>query len=301
MSLELPEKDKELMRGVIELHVHASPDIFARPYDECELARQARDVGYKAILFKSHAVINADRMHYVRQMVPGIEVYGGVVLNYTVGGINPEAVEAALCWNAKEVWMPNMHARHHIEVEGVATYTVLNSITKETKHTKEMKGIYILNSEGKIIPEVYEVLDLIADADIILGTSHLSLEEIFALVKVAKERGVKKILITHPESKLVNISVEDQVELANMGAILEHDMSSFMPVNVRYDPYLMAKSIKRVGAERCVMSTDLGQFPSPNPIEGLRQFIEIMIRCGISEKEIEIMTKKNPAQLLGLD
>lgn len=304
MSIELPEKDKELMRDVIDLHLHASPDIFARPFDECELARQARDVGYRALLFKSHAVTNADRMRYVRQIVPGIEVYGGVVLNYSVGGINPEAVEAALSWNAKEVWMPNMSAQHHVEIAGSATYLEhrnLRKISKEKKHTKEAKGIYILDSEGKVIPEVYEVLDLIADADIILGTCHLSQKETFALVKVAKERGVNKILQTHAESKFNNLSAEEQVELANMGAIIEHDSSSLWPTNVRYDPFLMAKSIKRVGAERCVMSTDLGQFITPNPIEGMRIFIKIMIHCGISEKEIEIMTKKNPAQLLDLD
>ena len=126
--------------------------------------------------------------------------------------------------------MPNIHARNHIKIIGVPNYPSLDSITKKRKHKKEMKGVYILDLEGKVIPEVYEVLDLIADADIILGTSHLSLEEIFALVKVTKERGVKKILITYPESRLVNMSVEDQVELANMGAILEHDMYSFMPV-----------------------------------------------------------------------
>ena len=300
MCLELPEKDKELMRGVIDLHVHATPDVFERPYDESELARQARDVGYRAVLFKSHAVINADRMYYVRKLVPGIDVFGGVVLNYTVGGINPKAVEAALCWNAKEVWMPNMHAKNHIEVEGVASYPQLKGLTKKRRNIKEIKGIYILNSDGQVIPEVYEVLDLIADADVILGTCHLSLVETFALVKVARERGVKKILVTHPEWEVTDFSTEDQVKLADMGAIMEHCFVPLLPSDRRYDPKLMAESIKKVGAERCVMATDLGQYYNTHPIEGMRQFMHIMMDCGISKKEIEIMTKYKPAQLLGI-
>jgi hypothetical protein len=301
MSLELPEKDRELVRGVIDLHVHATPDIFARPYDEVELARQAADVGYRAILFKSHAAINADRIYYVRKMVPGIAIFGGIVLNYTVGGINPEAVEAALCWGAKEVWMPNIHSKNHIEVMGVASYPFLKRITGDRWVNRDIKGIYILDSDGNVIPEVYEILDLVGNAGVMLGTAHLSPKETFALVKAAKERGLEKIVVTHPESKMVALSDEDQVKLADMGAIMEHCCSCFMPMNRRYDPHLMAESIKKVGAERCVMATDLGQLHAVHPIDGMRQFMEIMMDCGISEKEIEVMAKQNPTWLLGLN
>lgn len=302
MGIEFPEKDREIMKGVIDLHVHAAPDIFRRPFDESELARQARDVGYKSLLFKSHGVINADRMLYVRKIVPGIEVFGGVVLNYAVGGINPEAVDTALRWNAKEVWMPSIHAKNHIQFEGVGSYPDLKIVGKERRSAKEVKGIYILDSKEKIIPEVYEVLDLIADADVILGTCHLSLKETYALVKAAKERGVKKILITHPELGVVDIPIEDQVKLADMGAIMEHCFIPIVPLsrNPRSNHQLMAEAIKKVGAERCVMATDLGQFTNPHPIEGMRLFINIMMFYGISEKEIELMTKHNPTQFLGL-
>ena len=82
MSISLPENDKEIMKGVIDLHVHAAPDIFKRPFNEIELARQAQDIGYKALLFKSHGVINSDRMLYVRETAPELEVFGWIVLNY---------------------------------------------------------------------------------------------------------------------------------------------------------------------------------------------------------------------------
>ncbi len=302
MVIEFPEKDREIMKGVIDLHVHAAPDIFRRPFDEVELARQAQGIGYKSILFKSHGVINSDRMLYVRKLVSDIEVFGGVMLNHTVGGINPEAVDAALRWNAKEVWMPSIHSKNHIDFFGVAGYPDLKPTGKVRRSVKKLKGIYILDSKGKLMPEIFEVLDLIANANVILGTCHLSLEETYALVKAAKERGVEKILITHPELDVISIPIEDQIKLADMGAIMEHCFIPIIPLsrNAVYNHQFMAKAIKEVGAERCVMATDLGQFTNPHPIEGMRLFINIMMYYGVSEKEIKIMTKHNPAQLLGL-
>lgn len=302
MFIEFPEKSKEIMKGVIDLHVHASPDIFERPFDEIELARQAQEIGYKAILFKSHGAINSDRMRYVKKAVPDIELFGGIVLNQSVGGINPEAVEVALSWNAKEVWMPSIHAKNHIDFFGGDGYPDLELVRKTDKLGRVPEEIFILDENKKLVPEIYDVLDLIAKENIILGTCHLSLEEIYALVKTAKLRGVEKILITHPELDILSIPIEDQVKLADMGAILEHCFIPVIPLSNKqlFNHQLMAEAIKKVGAERCVMATDLGQFSNPHPIDGMRLFINVMMHYGINEKEIEIMTKINPTRLLGL-
>jgi hypothetical protein len=295
--IEIPHKDRELMQGIIDLHVHAAPDLYERPFDEIELAKQFREVGYRAVLFKSHFTINADRAFLVRK-ITGFEVYGGIVLNRAVGGLNPKAVEAAIGFGAKEVWMPNIDAANHIRVIGVSSYPSLKYLGKGKKEVERYEGIAIFTSEGEIIPEVYEILDLIADADIILGTGHLSLKEIFALIDAAKRAGVRKILVTHPEWEATYWSIEDQIKMAEMGAILEHCITPCMPFETRRDPKIIADAIKKVGADRCVMATDLGQVFNPHPIEGMRQYIQMMIKHGIEKREIERMTKDNPAKLL---
>lgn len=300
MTIELPQRDRELLQGAIDLHVHAMPCIFDRPFDEVELARQARDSGYRALLFKCHHAINADRAYLVRKIVPGIEVFGGVVLNHPVGGINPEAVDAAIGFGAKEVWMPTLHAKNHIEVVGTPTYPRHVRVREAGKPRKDVRGITILNDEGELIPQVHDILGLIADADIILGTSHLSLKEATALIRAARAEGVKKVLVTHPGWEATAWSVEDQAELVEMGAFLEHCFSTCMPYGARYDPRRIAEAIKRVGADRCVMATDFGQWYNPHPVEGMRQFIRVMMRLGIEERDIRVMTQESPAKLLGL-
>lgn len=299
--IELPAGDLGLLRGVIDMHVHLSPCLFERPFDEMDMARQARDVGYRAVLFKCHFTGNADRVQFIRKVIPGIGVFGSVVLNHFVGGLNPRAVEAAIGFGAKEVWMPTLHAANHIKAIGsptLTTHKMIGSFSK--KAPKEVKGITIFGHGRDLLPEVHEVLDLIGDADIILGTGHLSLEENYALAEAARDHGVKKVLVTHPEWKGTLFPIEDQVKLADMGAIIEHDFLPSMPYTSRYDPKLMAEAIKEVGATRCIMATDMGQLWSPHPIEGMRQFIHTMLSCGVSENEISIMTKDNPAVLLGL-
>jgi len=298
--IELPEADRELLRGVCELHVHAAPDLSQRPFTEVDLARQMRDVGYRAVLFKSHHAINADRAQIISKVVPGIGVFGGVVLNHPVGGINPLAVEAAIGFGAKEVWMPTLHAANHIKVMGIAGYPHHIQAIKSRMTVKGVKGITILDSEGSLIPEVHEILGLIADADIILGTSHLSLEEDYALVKAARQAGVKKMLITHVGWEATNWSMEDQVRLADAGAMMEYCYGATMPYESRLDPKMIVEGIRRVGSNRCVIATDFGQPYNPNPVDGMRQFIRVLSHMGVTEHEIDVIARQNPAKLLGL-
>jgi len=300
ITLDLPSVDEERLHGVCELHVHATPSIFERPYDEIELARQMRVAGYSAVLFKCHHSMSAPHSYLVRKAVPGIEVFGGVVLNYPVGGINPEAVEAAIGFGAKEVWMPTIHAANHIKIIGVAGYPQQVQAVKVKRRLKEVKGICILGPDGELVPELHEILEMIADAGIILGTCHLSLEEDFALIEAARKAGVKKILGTHPGWTATNWSIEDQVKMAEMGAMMEYCYNACMPYEARLDPKKIAEGVRRIGASRCVMATDLGQPYNPNPVDGMRQFIRLMMKLGLSEREIRAMTRDNPSRLLDI-
>ncbi len=296
MRIEMEKEGSEMLQGICDIHMYASPSFYNTRYlDEIELAQQARDVGYKAVLVKCHHTCNADRAQTVRKVVPGINFFGGIVLNHPVGGLNPEAVEAAIAFGAKEIWMPSMHAAHHIEFTGAPGYAWGE---KTEKKKRPIKGISVLDSEGKILPEVYEILDLIAEADIILGSAHLSVEEVFELVKAAKKQGVRKILIQHPEEGVTKWTPNQQVEIAGLGAVLEHNAGGLFLA--RIDPRLIAEAIKEHGPSCGVLASGLGNKNMPHPIDGMRMFIRLMLENGISGGDIDLMTKAKPAELLGI-
>jgi hypothetical protein len=300
MTFSLPRSDREYLEQVCDLHLHAVPSIFERPYDDIELARQMREVGYRAMMVKCHHADTASRAQLVRKVVKGIEVFGGVVLNHAVGGLNPEAVDAAIGFGAKEIWMPTLNAANHIQVIGMAGYPQHQRVITAPRRSQTIDGISIFLSTGELRPEIHEILSLIADANIILGTSHLSIAEDYALVAAARKIGVKKILVTHPGWTATDWALEDQVKLAEMGAMMEYCYGACMPFEARLDPQRIVNGIQRIGVEKCIMATDFGQTHNPHPVDGMRQFIRVMLKLGLREREISIMTRENPARLLDL-
>jgi len=166
---------------------------------------------------------------------------------------------------------------------------------------REVEPITILDQNGKILPVVYDILDLVAEADIIIGTGHLSVQEGIALAKAAKQRGVKKVLATHSNVPITNYSVEDQIEMAKHGAFLEHCYHRCIGDAFAIKPKEIAEKIKKVGPSHCVLSSGLGVAGWLHPIEAMRLFIRSMLSNGISESDVEKMTKDNTAMLLGLD
>jgi hypothetical protein len=305
-SLDIPKADVEqkLLDGVIDLHCHAAPCLLEKLFDEIEIAQQMRQVGYRGVLFKQH-LLGANRIPFVRKAVPDLEIYGGITLNHYAGGLNPSAVEAAIAFGAKEVKMPTMHAAFHIKMMGAPAYT---TIAREAHKTVDVKGITVFSPEGKIPPEIFQILELIADADIILSTGHFSPAESLALIKAAVSTGVKKIVVTHANwggeglfpALFVpdGIPIEVQVQMADAGAFIEQ---SYVPGSVTIkEQEATARNIRKVGVSRCVMSTDAGTGRRIHPIEAFRLFIRAMEMQGFSRSEIDIMTRENPAKLLGI-
>ncbi|MHB8566969.1 MAG: DUF6282 family protein [Nitrososphaerales archaeon] len=282
------------LEGTIDLHVHASPDLFPRPLDETEVVRKAKEIGMRGILFKSHFTTNADRISVLRKEIDGIEVFGSVILNHAVGGINPDAVFAALNFGAKRIEMPTVDAVAHIKLFG-RTYP-----WSKIK-LPEREGISIFDPRGNPVPGLKEILSLVASYDAILATGHLTKPEREYLVAEAIKAGVKKVLVTHADLDIVSVSIEEQKKLADMGAIIEHSLTPCMHLRQRLDPRKIVEAIKEVGAERCILSSDMGQPVNPLPAEGYRMFIETMMHLGISKDDVDTMTKKNPAKLLNLD
>jgi hypothetical protein len=283
----------ELLEGSIDLHIHAGPDLFPRELDEAEVIEQAKEIGMKAILLKSHFTTNADRVYMLRKKYEGIGIFGSIILNKSVGGINPEAVFASLNLGAKRVEMPTVDSRKHIQILG-RTYPWSKIQLPKTE------GLTILDAEGELVPEIREIAELVTRFDAILCTGHLTVPEMFALIGEARDAGVEKILVTHAELDVVSVSKEDQKRMAEMGAMIEHSFTPCTHLRQRLDPRRIVEAIEYVGAKHCVMSSDMGQPVNPIPREGFRMFVKTMLHLGISESDIDTMIRKNPAKLLGL-
>ncbi|MFH1484729.1 MAG: DUF6282 family protein [Chloroflexota bacterium] len=273
----------ELLQGSIDIHIHFGPDYrVGRSVDGLMAARDARDAGMRAIVLKSHDYPTAGVAYHVQQVVEGIAVFGCVCLDSQVGGLNRDALDVAGKLGAKICWMPTHTAAFNMKQKGVAG-----------------KGISLIDGSGKLVPEMKDIFGLVKQYDMILGTGHTSPEEKFAVVDGARAAGLEKIVVTHP--LLGNVLNTDQmVQLAGKGAYIEHCFGATMPGGHRMDPMAIVDAVRKVGAERTVLSTDFGQEQNPKPAEGFRVMIATLLKFGLTEKEMEIMVKKNPAKLLGL-
>lgn len=307
--------------GIFDMHVHNAPDIAPRKTDDLELAKVAADAGMTGFMIKSHLGSSVERAYLINQMVPNIRVFGGLVLNFPVGGLNPFAVDSFVRLGAKEVWMPTLSAEHTLSYQK-AHVSLADRIAFNQAHggdsvppsmkvqpgdpwpwSKDGRGISILDDAGKIVPEVWTILEILAPKDVILGTAHLSVPETHALVDAAKQMGVKKILATHPEY-MAPLSVEDQRVLVKKGVFFERcyvlttpatkSIGGFLPFDV------IANNIRAIGVESTVLGTDFGQAKNIHPVLGMQEYLQRLRQAGFKESEIELMGIKNPKALLGI-
>jgi hypothetical protein len=290
------KKIKGLLQGAVDMHVHCAPDTVPRKLDAMDVALHAKRAGLRAVVLKSHAYNTAPVAALVESRVPGVRVLGGVALNHPVGGVNPAAVDAALRLGAKVVWMPTVSARNHVErVRSSPNGGHLRSL-----HGGRGEGLTILDSSGRILPEVLEVIRLVRDADGVLATGHLGLPEVKALAEASYGEGLRKLVITHPELEITRIPDEDQRELASLGAYFERCWFASSKLGPGLDPCVIARSIREVGAGSTILSSDMGQVENSLPVEEFEAFLRALLRCGVQEDEISLMIRENPIQLLGL-
>ena len=282
------------LTGLIDMHIHTAPDVRPRVVNDVEASRQAAEAGMRAIVFKSHVTCTADRAAIAETVVPGVHVFGSVTLNEAVGGLNPVAVEAALNLGARVVWMPTISARNHIvRFDG-----------------RPPSGISLVTEGGDLQPVLFDIFDLVRQHDAILGTAHVSVPEIVALVREARAAGVAKVVVTHPELPWVDVPVDVQEELRDLGAAFERcyvssiDGAPSLPRGRHSDSVPFARivaEIRRVGPESTVLATDFGRSPLPPPVEGMRAYVAALLAEGFSERDIQLMAGENPSRLLGLD
>ncbi len=272
----------DYLEGAVDLHVHSAPDVDRRRYDDLELAQEAQRAGMGAVLIKSHQNSTVERAWLVGRCVPGIRVYGGLVLNETVGGLNVAAVRLALRLGARQIWMPTRSARNHRVWHG------------------EDGGIGILDDQGGLLAAAKEILTLAAQAGCILGTGHLSPEETSALVEASQHVAGAKILVTHPEWGPTFHSVDAQKRLAQHSNVyFERCFVSTTPLCGCVPFETIERAIVETGVGRTVLSTDLGQPETPPPAEGLRLYAEQLRSTGFSVDHIRTMMQTTPEALLG--
>ena len=274
-----------MVSGAIDIHVHTLPDDRPRALDAVQAARQAHERGLRAIVLKNHYESTAGLTYMVRTLVPGFDVFGGIDLNLTVGGINPAAVEHMTRVTGgfgRIVWMPTFDAENQV------------------RSAKENRPFVSVSRNGELLPEVRQVIGLIAKHNLVLATGHSSAEEGLMLLREARRQGVQRMVVTHAMNPPIAMTVPQMQEAAKLGAFIEFVGSSPVSADARerYDRF--ADAIRKIGAAFCILSSDLGQMGNPLPVDGFGAFLVALRERGFSDADIGRMSKDNPARVLGL-
>src|SRR5437764_3813455 len=232
------------LNGVIDIHVHADPDSVPRSIDAVDLARLAKQSGMRGLVLKNHYEPTASLAYVVRKIVPGLEVFGGIDLNRSVGGVNPAAIERMVLvkggWG-RVVWMPTFDAENQV------------------RYSKEKRPFVPVSKNGQLLPEVKQVIALVAKHHLTLETGHSSAAECLLLIREARSQGVPHIVVTHGMLAPVQMNLEQMREAAQLGAYIEFVYNALIGPNKAFEMRDYAKAIREIGPKSCILSSDLGQ------------------------------------------
>jgi hypothetical protein len=290
----------KLMDGAYDVHLHAAPGLTARRNSIIEIAEEARSYGMRGIVFKDHQFSTAPIACLMKGVVPELNVIGGVVLSSTLGGINPRAVEATFKLGGKVVWMFSLESAwimKQINSPGFGGRELYRKVGVKL----DSPGYTIFKSPDNktLTNETKEIVNLCKEYDAVLETSHLSVEEGFAIVKEALNQGHKKVVVTHANAEVTPYSADDHLQLAGLGAYIMYCMNIYMTRLAECGEPLtnLVKLIKKIGARKIVLGTDFGIPSLPSPVEGMRLMITGLLDLGITPEEIEVMVRNNSKQL----
>lgn len=282
--------ERRRLEGVIDMHIHSAPDVRERKLNDLEIMEAAIARGVRAVVIKSHHVPTADRatlVNLVKQQKYGdscdFTMFGGIALNRFIGGINPWAVETALKLGAKVVWLPTNTAENHCRKEG-------------GKHPVACV------SGNQVVSEMKDVFGLVKEYDAVLATGHINPGECLIVTEAARNAGVEKIVITHPEFHIVGMSIPEQQRLVNDYGVMMERVYAQPIGNGIYKKNLPdnVEAIRTIGVEHTIISTDGGQMQNPEWYLALNEYVDYLYDAGFSQSEIDQMTKINPADMLGI-
>ena len=279
---DMNEQIEEILRGCYDLHVHAAPDgNRERRMDALEVARCAYEAEMGGFALKSHDYNTAPLAYALNRMYPGLKVFGAIALNRAVGGVNPDAVQAAADLGAQVVWMPTISADFWQRQRG-----------------GKREGLRVANDDGSLCAGVGETLEIIAANDMTLASGSIAPSEAIALFGAAKAQGVRRMIATHPGGAA---SIDGQRRLIALGAYAEYAFLACMPARAEITPSELAATLRALGVDNCIVTTALGQWMNPPPAEGMRMAIAALLDAGMSADEVATLVKRNPAQLLGVE
>ena len=296
------ERARKIVKGAWDLHVHVAPDVMARRIDDVTLAEQFGEYDLGGFVLKSHYTPTAERASIVNRVVPGAQALGAITLNAAVGGMNAMAVEIAALEGARIVWFPTFDALNEPIGRSDPRPGEIVPIWADIQRDLRKRGfktdpVLVVDPENNVLPEVRDVLRVIAEHDLVLATGHLSRDEIFAVVDAAQSIGVKKIIITHPEFPSQNINARDQHALAERGCWLERCFTT--PYTQKTTWELMFENIRASGVRQSFIATDLGQPLNPAVETGFALFADRLLEAGLSDDEIHTMCVVNTEMLAG--
>jgi len=282
------------------LQVHVAPDVIARRIDDIDCAREFLAHGMKGFVLKSHYIQTGERAQVVSKAVAGSRVFGALTLNHSVGGLNPVAVELAGRTGCKIVWMPTVDAQNETAGRldgGSAKLPFWAKIQRElAAEGISPPPLSVVDESGRLVEAARRCLERIRKHDMILATGHLGRTEIFALVRAAKEMGLAKVVVTHAEFPSQNLTGDEQRELSNLGAIIEHCFTTTYTGKATWEAAFA--NIRKAGVSRAVISTDLGQAINPPVSDGFGMFAQRLLDAGFTVDEIHTMAVTNPTRLL---
>lgn len=291
-AIDDAEPDYSLLEGAVDVHVHTAPDLVERYESDVALARRVQETGMRGAVVKSHVVPTAGRVELANEAVGERVLHGGVALNGSVGGVNPDAAEVALDLGASVVWLPTAWSHNHASqarAAGVERFVGQRvPAAEEDLHVTE---------NGELTPATRRVIALVAEHDAVLGTGHVAPGAIETVVDACADAGAR-CLVNHPFFRVLDLSIEQQAALADRGAVLE-----FCGYAVRstegHTVERVARAVEHIGADRCLVATDFGQASNP-PVEGLASFASALVDAGLDRTTVRRLLRETPVELLGL-
>lgn len=273
------------LAGFLDIHAHSDPDSMPRSIDAIDLAKLAKENGLRGIVLKNHYEPTASLAYTVRKIVPGIEVFGGIALNRSVGGVNPAAIERMAGvkggWG-RVVWMPTFDSENQV------------------RSSKENRPFVSVSKDGVLLPEVIQALAVIGRHRLVLATGHSTPAEDLLLIRAARAAGIDHIVVTHAMLAPVRMNVTQMKQAAQLGAFIEFVGNAVVGQTKTFEFSQYVSAIREVGPEHCILSSDLGQAGNPLHPDGVRQILAGLEKAGLARAAIRQITVVNPAKLLAL-
>jgi hypothetical protein len=302
IDAELEDRISRLLVGAVDLHCHSGPSVMPRDLSHIEAMQEAAAAGFRAMLIKDHyysATPITEMLNHAYGHLK-ITLFSGVPLNNAMGGFNKHAVDHGIALGAKLVWLPTFSAKNHID----SKYGVKAGFPHTTKKMIPFDPLSPLDANGQVRDDMKAILDLIAQADVILAGGHCHISEILPVFEEAKKRGVKRLMVNHP-SFIVDATLDDVRTLVAMGAYIEHSLCMFIPVPRRkrdpFPPESLDALIKAGTVDRTILASDLGQRGADHPVTGFRNVIKICMQLGYPDADIRKMVSSNALDLLGME